>query len=189
MDGSLDAGGGALTGSQSGPRLVLRAGAGATLPDLEQRYLLEYLDKIELAVADLDDEAIWRRSGPGTNSIANLILHLCGNLSLWILASLDGRDFKRDRAAEFSADRTAGKDELLAGLHRVVSESRDVIAGLDAVRMEEQIEVQGYSTDVRGAAFHAVEHMAYHAGQIVLLAKLALAAEGGLEFYPHHRAE
>jgi uncharacterized damage-inducible protein DinB len=178
-----------LTGSQSGPRLALRAGAGAALPDLGRLYLVEYLDKIELAIADLDDEAIWRRTGPGTNSIANLILHLGGNLSLWVLASLGGRDFKRDRAGEFSADRTADKEELLAGLRRVVGESCDVLESLDSVRMNQPIEVQGYSTDVRGAAFHAVEHMGYHVGQIVLLAKQALDAEGGLEFYPHHRAE
>jgi uncharacterized damage-inducible protein DinB len=178
-----------LTAPGEGPRLALRDGSGASLSDLGELYLLEYSDKIELALADLGDEALWRHSGPGTNSIANLILHLCGNLSLWMLASIGGQDFERDRAGEFSADRTAGKDELLAGLRRVVGESRVVLAGLDSGRLSEEIEVQGYPTDVRGAAFHAVEHMGYHTGQIVLLAKQALAAEGGLEFYPHHKAE
>jgi uncharacterized damage-inducible protein DinB len=178
-----------LTTPREGPRLALHDGSGASLPDLGGLYLLEYSDKIELALADLGDETLWRHSGPGTNSIANLILHLCGNLSLWMLASIGGQDFERDRAGEFSADRTAGKDELLAGLRGVVGDSRVVLAGLDSDRLNEEIEVQGYSTDVRGAAFHAVEHMGYHTGQIVLLAKQALAAEGGLEFYPHHKAE
>jgi uncharacterized damage-inducible protein DinB len=178
-----------VTASGEGPRLALRHGTGAPVSQLGGLYLREYSDKIEMALVDLDDEALWRRSGPGTNSIANLILHLCGNLSLWVLASLGGQDFERDRAGEFSADRTAGKDELLAELRRVVDESREILAGLDSARLSEEIEVQGYPTDIRGAAFHAVEHMGYHAGQIVLLAKQALAVEGGLEFYPHHKAE
>ncbi len=171
------------------PRLALRNGAGASLNVLGGHYLREYLDKIELAVEALDEAAMWQRSGPGTNSIANLILHLCGNLSLWVLAGLGGQPYERDRAAEFAADHTAGKDELLERLGDVVAESRRVIVALDAARMDAEFEVQGYRIDGRGVVFHAVEHMSYHAGQIVVLAKQMLSAAGGLEFYPHHQGE
>ena len=45
------------------------------------------------------------------------------------------------------------------------------------------------SPDGYQALFHAVEHMAYHTGQIVLLAK-ALAPPGTeIDFYPQHRGE
>ncbi len=42
-------------------------------------------------------------------------------------------------------------------------------------------ELDGYC-----ALFHTVEHMSYHTGQIVLLAKL-LGAD--LDFYPQHKGE
>lgn len=171
------------------PRLVLREGGGLGLTELAERYLAEYLDKIEIAVEGLDDEDLWARSGAGTNSIANLILHLCGNLSLWVQASLGGRPYERDRAGEFAADHTAGKPDLLSALRIVVGESRRTIAGLSAEALESELEVQGYVTDGRGIVLHALEHMSYHTGQIVMLAKQTLAVEGGIEFYPHHAGE
>ena len=171
------------------PQLALREGAGRSMTELAERYLAEYLDKIEIAVDGLDDEDLWTRSGAGTNSIANLILHLCGNLSLWIQASLGGRRYDRDRAGEFAADHTAAKSELLDSLRDVVGESRRTIAGLECDALERELEVQGYVTDGRGVVLHAVEHMSYHTGQIVMLAKQALAAEGGIAFYPHHSGE
>jgi len=171
------------------PRLALRSDAGSAFNILAERYLREYLDKIELAVAGLDEAAMWQRSGPGTNSIANLILHLCGNLSLWVLAGLDGQLFVRDRAAEFTAKETVDKGELMARLGTVVGESRRVIASLDAGRMDAALDVQGYRTDGRGVVFHVVEHMSYHCGQIVVLAKQAPSSASSLEFYPHHSGE
>jgi uncharacterized damage-inducible protein DinB len=159
------------------------------LTGLAERYLTEYLDKIELAIAGLDEEQVWARSGEGTNSIGNLMLHLCGNLSLWVRAGLGKRRYIRDRAAEFAADRICSKDELLDRLRQVVEDSREIIASLEVGGLENALEVQGYDTDGRGVLFHAVEHMSYHTGQIVLLAKQALASTGGLEFYPHHRSE
>ena len=171
------------------PRLALQAGAGLPLSELAAGYLTEYLDKIELAVAGLDEAQIWARTGERTNSIANLLLHLCGNLSLWVRASLGNRRYVRDRAAEFAADRICSKAELLDSLRLVVTDSCKVLSLMDADRLGKRLEVQGYETDGRGVVLHAVEHMSYHTGQIVLLAKQALPQGGELEFYPHHRGE
>lgn len=171
------------------PRLTLDAGGGASFVDLSRRYLAEYLDKILLAIGELDDDQVWARSAPGSNSIGNLMLHLCGNLSLWVRASLGERRYVRDRAAEFAADRLCSKQDLIDSLRQVVNDSQQVIAGLDASGLDAELEVQGYATDGRGAVFHVVEHMSYHTGQIVLLAKQMLSDRGGLEFYPQHRKE
>jgi len=169
--------------------LALQGTTGLTLAGLADLYLREYLDKIELALAGLDDRDVWARSGEGTNSIGNLILHLCGNLSLWVRASLGGRSYIRDRAAEFAADDICSKDELLGNLRQVVSDSRQVIASLAGGELAKEARVQGYDTDGRAVVFHAVEHMSYHTGQIVLLAKQGLAGRGVVDFYPHHRGE
>ena len=167
------------------PRLVLGAGAGS-VPELASRYLEEYVSKIRLAVENLDGGAIWHRSDEGSNAIGNLILHLCGNLSLWVRAELGGRPFVRDRAAEFAARGGLEADELLGKLDEVVGDCQRVVTELDQAKLAERHTVQGYEVDGLGALFHAVEHMSYHTGQIVLLAKQRLAERGeGLDFYPH----
>ena len=45
----------------------------------------DYLPKIERCLDRLTDEQVWWRSHPESNSIGNLILHLCGNARQWIV--------------------------------------------------------------------------------------------------------
>ena len=105
------------------------------------------------------------------------------------LAGIGGRPYTRDRSGEFSADRSHGKAELLGRLEQVVAGCRGVLATLAPEDLERRAEIQGYETDVLGAVFHAVEHMAYHTGQIVWIAKELQAGEDRLEFYPRHAGE
>jgi len=177
------------------PRLALSRGPGLSLPALAAAYLAEYLDKIRLAIGPLDDDALWWRPAEGTNSIANLLIHLRGNLSLWLLQGVGGVPYDRDRAGEFSADRSdtnrgAGGEELSAGLGEVVEACRRVLEDLSPDDLGALVNVQGYRGDLRGVVFHAVEHMSYHTGQIVWIAKLRRAEQGdGFEFYPQHAGE
>jgi hypothetical protein len=53
------------------------------------RLLEEYMDKIERAVATLTQEQVWWRANKASNSVGNLLLHLSGNLSQWVLADLE----------------------------------------------------------------------------------------------------
>lgn len=168
------------------PRTALSQGR-AGFPELSARFLKEYLDKIRLAVAGLDEEGIWWRPAPGTNSAGNLMLHLSGNLTLWILVAVAGERHERRRSEEFRADRTATKEELLGKLGATVERAAEVVAGLDAAALARPVAVQGYDTDVLAAVFHAVEHMAYHTGQIVWIVKQI--GREPLEFYPRHAGE
>jgi uncharacterized damage-inducible protein DinB len=171
------------------PRTALSRGPAGSLPELAARYLEEYLDKIRLAVERLSEDQLWWRPAPGTNSAGNLILHLCGNLSLWLLAGVGGRPFERHRAEEFSADRTHGKAELLARLEEVVAACRGVLAAVEPADLERPAAIQGYETELLDAVVHAVEHMSYHTGQIVWIAKELGAGREPLEYYPRHRGE
>lgn len=177
----------------AGPALALVA-AGCTsggdrLIELADAYLAEYFGKIERATAELDDAQLWWRANQRSNSIANLMLHLAGNLSLWILHALAGEANERRRSEEFSARDTLSKAELVERLESVVGRCRAALAALEPHQLERVRAVQGYEVDGRAVLFHAVEHMGYHAGQIVLLAKALLPAERAFEFYPQHRGE
>ena len=176
-----------LAGLAAGlPQTALSQGR-ATFPELSARYLKEYLDKIRLAVAGFDEDGIWWRPAPGTNSAGNLMLHLSGNLTLWILVAVAGERHERRRSEEFRADRTATRDELLDKLTATVERAAEVVSGLDAGALVRPVAIQGYDTDVLGAVLHAVEHMAYHTGQIVWIAKQV--RPGALKFYPQHGRE
>lgn len=170
-------------------RTALSHGPCPSFPKLAARYLEEYLEKIRRAVDLLDDDQVWWRPAPDSNSIGNLLLHLAGNLSLWLRAGLGGDAFERDRAGEFAADRTHGSEELMRRLSTVVARCREVLDGLDGEALDRPVEVQGYRSDVLGVVFHAVEHMSYHSGQILTLAKQLRGAGHGIEFYPRHRGE
>lgn len=175
----------------SSPRLALRIGPGRPLPELAAAYLTEYLDKIRLSLERLDDDALWWRPAPGTNSAGNLVLHLAGNLSLWVLRGIGGEPYERDRAGEFAAERTGTRDEVLGRLAEVVERATEALSRLSPQDLDARLQVQGYETDVRSALLHALEHASYHTGQIVWIAKQRLAADGDepFEFYPHHAGE
>lgn len=168
---------------------VLDRGRGADFPELAARYLEEYLAKIRFALETVDDHQLWWRPAPRVNSLGNQLLHLEGNLSLWILHGLKGEDYQRDRAGELTAHRSAGKEELLDRLAAVVARAAAVLRGLDRDALGRPRDIQGYATDTLGVAFHAVEHMSYHTGQILLLVKQQLEAEEELELYPQHAGE
>lgn len=168
---------------------ALSLGPCPTFPELASRYLGEYLEKIHRAITGLDDHRIWFRPAEGVNSIGNLLLHLAGNLSLWIGQGLGGRDYDRDRAGEFAAEGSHGRAELVERLAEVVGHCQWVLSEEATDTLGSPLEIQGYTIDRRGAIFHAVEHMGYHTGQIVQLAKQLHDPGHGLEFYPQHRDE
>ncbi len=156
--------------------------------ELAARYLEEYREKIELGTRPLDFDQLWWRPASSGNSVANLLLHLRGNLSLWILNGLGGESFERDRSGEFRAERSADRVELMAALDRVVEAASSVVRALPPEVMTRRYTVQRYDVSGLEILFHAVEHMSYHTGQILYISK-QLRSDAGLEFYPQHRGE
>jgi uncharacterized damage-inducible protein DinB len=152
-------------------------------------YLGSFLERIEASVARLSEEQVWWRPNGSSNSVGNLMLHLQGNLSQWILASLGGAAYERHRSEEFAADRTAGREALLAGIRRVTAEAQKVIRELPDGVLLLPVQIQSYDSDGIHAVVHVVEHMSYHTGQIVQIAKQLLGPESRIEFFPQHRRE
>ncbi len=170
-------------------RTALSRGPCRSFPRLAARYLEEYLEKIRRAVELLDDDQIWWRPAADTNSIGNLLLHIVGNLSLWIRVGLGGDAYRRDRAGEFAADRNHDSDEVLRRLAAVVGRCREILEALEDEPTDRPVSVQTYSSDVLGIIFHAVEHMSYHTGQIFTITKQLRGTGHGIELYPQHRGE
>ena len=157
--------------------------------ELGAQYIADFLRRIEASVQRLSEDQLWWKANAATNSIGNLLLHLQGNLSQWVLQGLGGRPYERHRDEEFAASRTAGRDELLGGLRRVVVDCQDVIRGLSEHDLVAVRTIQGSESDGLDTVLHIVEHMSYHTGQIIHMTKELLGPEGGIDFFPQHRGE
>jgi uncharacterized damage-inducible protein DinB len=156
----------------------------------ESRRLLEsYLERILAATGKLDAAQLWWRPHAGSNSVANLMLHLEGNLSQWVLDGLAGERYERQRDAEFASREGADAAELRERLRQVFGRCVEAVDRLEDRQLLAEMRVQGYATTGLAALYHAVEHASYHTGQIVAAAKQLLGPGSGIDFYPQHRGE
>ena len=153
----------------------------AFISEARSLLLTDYLPKIERCVAVLNDDQIWWRANPESNSIGNLLLHLSGNVRQWIVVGLGGAPDKRDRDAEFAQREIITKDELIKGLRRTLNEADQTLATFDSNRLLERFTIQKSDVSALAAIFHVVEHFSMHTGQIILLTKMFAAID--LEFY------
>jgi uncharacterized damage-inducible protein DinB len=74
---------------------------------------------------------------------------------------------------------------LLGRLREVVASCRDVARDLPEEKLGQTFIIQGITRTGFGVLLHAVEHMAYHTGQIVFIAKQLVGEQAEIEFYPH----
>jgi len=163
------------------------SGTSSALPDEAELLLAEYLTKIEHCVGLLSRAQVWWRPNSRCNSVANLLLHLCGNLSQWVLAGLGGKGYERRRREEFAAVEGDDGATLLGRLQGVVEECRTVVRGLSPEDLARGHTIQGITRTGFGVLLHAVEHMAYHTGQVVYVTKQLVDGRVEIEFYPHLR--
>jgi uncharacterized damage-inducible protein DinB len=147
----------------------------------------DFLPKIEHCLEKLSDEQIWWRANEQSNSIGNLVLHLCGNARQWIVCGVgDGAD-ARDRDAEFAQREIVPRDELLSLLRRTISDVDSTLARYEPERLLETRTIQSTEGSALDAILHVVEHFAMHAGQIFLLTKVLAKEE--LAFYDFSTGE
>lgn len=131
----------------------------------------DYMPKIERCLDRLGDADIWWRPNEASNSIGNLILHLCGNMTMWIIGGVGKLPFERHRQMEFDERRTIPATELRRRLNSVVQQADDVMSAVNANELLSRRQIQGYDVTVLEAIYHVVEHFGMHTGQIILLSK------------------
>ncbi|MGB5821373.1 MAG: DinB family protein [Saonia sp.] len=123
------------------------------------------------SLEELSDDELWRRPNNVSNSIANLILHLCGNIGQYAISSLGETTDIRNRDSEFSTDGGMNKTELLAALNKTVDKAKEIIESATIDRLLQKREVQGFHFSGIGIVIHVVEHYSYHTGQIAFWVK------------------
>ena len=140
----------------------------------------DFLPKLLHCLNAMSDDQIWWRPNEQSNSVGNLVLHLRGNLKQWIVASLGGQRFRRERDAEFATRERVSRAELASGIEAAVAEVESVLLNFPAAQLLVCYPVQGYQVSALQAAYHVVEHFSYHLGQILYIYKLQTATDPGL---------
>jgi uncharacterized damage-inducible protein DinB len=142
------------------------------LADVRAFFFDDYLRKISQCLDALDEESVWWRANPESNSIGNLMLHLDGSTRMWVLRVAGGRRIERDRDAEFAERGPLAKSALMARLRATLAEVDEVLRVLDGDALQERRPSTRGEVTVLWAVLHAVEHFAMHTGQIILITKL-----------------
>lgn len=132
----------------------------------------ENTPRIKKCLQQLSDEEVWKKSNNSSNSVGNLVLHLCGNITQYIHSALGGKEDRRVRDEEFAAKGGFTRDELLHKITATVNEAVRIIRHTGEKELVRKREVQGFNLTGIGIIIHVAEHYSYHTGQIALWTKI-----------------
>jgi len=144
----------------------------ALVREVQHRMYEECLPRILKCMDQLDDEKIWWRPNEESNSIGNLVLHLCGNVRQWIYAGLGKNEDLRNRQMEFDERTIIGKVELKEKLVSTLELVHPVIANIPTEELLNIRSVQTFEETGLTILVHVTEHFSYHTGQIAYITKM-----------------
>ncbi len=133
--------------------------------------LTQYREWIRRALENFPEDKLWWQPNPNTNSMGIILKHLRGNLGQWILSGVGGLTFTRNRPQEFTTS-SETLPMLKNSLIQTINQAILVLKNTPTDKLLAKVEIQGFNVTVLQAIYHAIEHLAYHTGQIVWLAKL-----------------
>lgn len=130
-----------------------------------------YKTLAEGAMAQLDDEELAARPD-GRNSVVVICWHVSGNLQSRFTDFLtsDGEKPWRHREEEFE-NRTVTRTELIAKWEQGWTVLLDALDHLTDDQLHATVTIRGQAWEVHEALQRSLAHTAYHAGQIVYIAK------------------
>jgi uncharacterized damage-inducible protein DinB len=133
---------------------------------------------VEKAIAQLTDDELSKRPAPSFNSVAVIMQHIAGNLiSRWTdFLTTDGEKPDRDREGEFDEVKKS-RSALMQHWDRgfdVLLTSLDSLADED---FGKTVYIRGEAHTVPRAIVRAMDHVAYHTGQILFIARLVHSGE------------
>lgn len=139
--------------------------------EVERRLFEESWPRLKRCLDLLEEEEVWLRPNENSNSVGNLVLHLCGNARQWIVSGLGGTPDGRRRSEEFSERGPIPK----AHLHELLDALRpEILQVLDGLKEEDLLKIyniQGFHENGVSVLLHVVEHFSYHVGQVSYFVK------------------
>lgn len=139
--------------------------------ELIRRICEESIPRILKCLTLLTEQQLTWRPNNHTNSVANLILHLNGNVRQWLLASLRNKPYKRQRDQEFLPKTTSTQKELQELLQVLNQDIQKASLQLNQNYLETNFSIQGFQEKGISIVIHVIEHFSYHTGQITYITK------------------
>ena len=141
------------------------------IKDVKVTIFDECFPRINQCLEILNDDQIWHQSNQHSNSIGNLILHLCGNIRQYIISGIGGKKDIRVRHLEFSEKGPLPKERLQDLMNVLLMDIKPVLDGITSDQLVLIKEVQGFRMSVVSILIHVTEHLSYHTGQIAFYTK------------------
>jgi uncharacterized damage-inducible protein DinB len=150
----------------------------AVFVESSRRYLVEsFAPRLRVALDRMSEADLWWRPNDASNSVGNIVLHVCGNARQWIVSGVDGAPDVRRRQEEFDERGPLPGATLLATLDSTFQDIDRTLAALDPARLLERRVIQGREVTLLEAILHVVEHVSHHTGQILWIAKARTGAD------------
>ncbi len=140
----------------------------------------DYMPKLHKIVGTLSEDDVWWRPNEASNSVGNMLLHMCGNLRQWIISGAGGAPGTRDRPSEFSERGPIPKAELMTKVEETTAAVDRVLADLSEASLVDRLDVQDFNVTRLHAVYHSIEHFGYHLGQIAYVAKMRHGRDLGI---------
>jgi hypothetical protein len=145
------------------------------IDDFRAQYT-SYRQLAEKALAQMPDSELNRVLSPEGNSAAMIVRHMSGNLISRFTNFLteDGEKPNRDRDREFD-ERPFSRAEVNALWAKGFAVLDDALAPLGDGDLQRTVTIRQQPMTVHAALTRSLAHLAYHVGQIVLLARIHAA--------------
>jgi hypothetical protein len=146
------------------------------IDDFRSQYV-NYRQLAEKALAQMPDSALDRVLSPEGNSAAMIVRHMSGNLVSRFTNFLteDGEKPNRERDREFD-ERPYSRAEMNALWAKGFAVLDDALAPLGDDDLRRTVTIRQEPMTVHAALTRSLAHLAYHVGQIVLLARIEAAS-------------
>jgi uncharacterized damage-inducible protein DinB len=145
-----------------------------------RNYLTQKFEEIQrrlLAVIDqLNDEELNWRPNEESNSIANLVVHIEGNIKERIGQGIHHREYARDRDSEFEK-MTRTKQQLISIVNESFGELVETARRATERTLMQTQQVRGRERTNADILMQCAAHFSEHLGQVLYIGKLLKGGE------------
>ena len=142
------------------------------IKDVRLRLYDECMPRIKQCIELLSEEQLWLKPNQNSNSIGNLVLHVCGNIRQYVMSGIGGLPDVRERSAEFAESGPLPRQELYELMDLLLGDVDTVLTTINPQDLILIKKVQGFDMSVASILIHITEHISYHTGQIAYATKL-----------------
>lgn len=147
--------------------------------DLERRWVT--------ALQQLNDDDVNWRVNDMSNSIANIVVHVIGNLRQRFVSGIGEEHDDRDRDEEFNTRQQFTRIELIDMLTEQFFVVHRTLLHMKPQMLTQAYQIQERDVSVLDVIFGVATHVSEHLGQVLFIAKMRLGDDYQIQWNPHQR--